>query len=166
MINKSSDSECVDFKGNFRAAFNTYFSISLQTAGQLAALLPPLSGISQGPNGAIATSESVMSINGDGSEDLRKSNMDIMKGVSSAGEGSSTVDGSSGVMDGMFHSTVGNSSSSFESDNNVRDVLEALLDSLCTATDYAALSLSGTVGRSRVPVRTFCYHTVHVVTTF
>ena len=133
--------------------FNTYFSLCLHTAGQLAAIplpipLPlPLAGKSLGSQGSgsdsiTATSVPEMSYNNDSAVVDSKSGLDIMSGVCSTGSVSMT-NGSNGVIDKMFSSTVSESSSETESNSNIRDLLEAFLNSLCTATDYAALSLSG-----------------------
>ena len=69
---------------------------------------------------------------------------DTMNGACGTGNVSMVIaNGSNGVIDKMFSSTVSEICSETENSSNIRDLLEAFLNSVCTATDYAALSLSG-----------------------
>ena len=140
----NNDSKCVDFKEQFREVFNTYFSLCIHTAGQLAAIPLPLPGKYQGSGLIPATPVPEISFNSDSAAVGSTTGSDTMNGVCGTGNVSMVIaNGSNGVIDKMFSSTVSEICSETENSSNIRDLLEAFLNSVCTATDYAALSLSG-----------------------
>ena len=67
------------------------------------------------------------------SSNQNKNSKEVLNGMCS------TEDGSASVIDSIFSGDC----ECGESDSNVQDVLEALLNGLCSSTDYGALSLQG-----------------------
>ena len=135
---------CPDFKTLFKDNFNTYYSLCLQSAASLASVLATDEA---GASAATTTTTAITSTTdmgtgtgtGTGSDSAvnssnqNKNSKEVLNGMCS------TEDGSASVIDSIFSGDC----ECGESDSNVQDVLEALLNSLCSSTDYGALSLQG-----------------------